>query len=408
MDEFQDIRPYRDHETRDVLGRLAEGAELAGVITRFRYPRLPAVLQAPARVLVRRQLRKLFADTDTVADFQGLVWRYVDLAVRRTTAGLTVEGFEALDPRQAYLFISNHRDIVLDPALLDYALVNAGRDTVEIAIGDNLLGRPMVADLMRLNRSFIVPRSVEGMKAKLKALTHLSRYIDLTLQEGHSVWIAQREGRAKDGVDRTDPAVIKMLAIAGRKKGLSFGETIRELNIVPVSIAYEYDPCDTLKAAELAARAQGVAYVKASDEDLQSIARGIAQPKGRVHICVGKPLTGDYADAEAVAAELDAQITANYRLFPSNLLALEHIHASPQPIGLAATHQELLAALARRSHEWWSAIESSELQRHAQEFTERLAAVPDALRRHVLEMYANPVLSKAKGRSSDCHQPALA
>jgi hypothetical protein len=399
MDEFQDIRPFRDHETRDVLDRLTNGTELASVITRFRYPRLPTLLQPPARALVRRQLRNLFAGMTTVADFQGLVWRYVDLAVRRTTAGLSVEGFEALDPRQAYLFISNHRDIVLDPALLDYALVNAGRDTVEIAIGDNLLGRPMVADLMRLNRSFIVPRSVEGMKAKLKALTHLSRYIDVTLQEGHSIWIAQREGRAKDGVDRTDPAVIKMLAIAGRKKGLSFGETIRDLNIVPVSIAYEYDPCDTLKAAELAARAKGLDYVKAADEDLQSIARGIASPKGRVHICVGTPLSGDYANAEAVAAELDAQITANYRLFPSNLLALEHIHSVHQTDSLTSMNRDLLAALSRRSHEWWAAIEAAELQRHAHEFTERLAAVPEALRRHVLEMYANPVLSKAQGLS---------
>lgn len=407
MDDFQDIRPYRNHETRDVLNRLTDGTELAGVITRFRYPRLPGFLQVPARAVVRRQLRKLFAGVDTVSDFQGLVWRYVDLAVRRTTAGLSVEGFEALDPHQAYLFISNHRDIVLDPALLDYALVNAGRDTVEIAIGDNLLGRPMVADLMRLNRSFIVPRSVEGMKAKLKALTQLSRYIDLTLQDGHSIWIAQREGRAKDGVDRTDPAVIKMLAIAGRKKGLSFSDTIRELNIVPVSIAYEYDPCDTLKAAELAARAAGRDYVKAADEDLQSIARGIAQPKGRVHICVGKPLTGDYADADAVAAELDARITANYRLFPSNLLALEHIRASSTADALSRLNHDLLAALSRRSHEWWASIEAGELQRHAHEFAERLGAVPEALRRHVLEMYANPVLSKAQGQSSACHEAAL-
>lgn len=408
MDEFHAIRPYHDHETCDVLKRLTHGHELASMITRFRYPRLPGLLQAPARALVRRQLQALFKGMNSVADFQGLVWRYVDLAVRRTTAGLSVEGFEALDPHQAYLFISNHRDIVLDPALLDYALVNAGRDTVEIAIGDNLLGRPMVADLMRLNRSFVVPRSVEGMKAKLKALTQLSRYIDLTLQEGHSVWIAQREGRAKDGVDRTDPAVIKMLAIAGRKKGLSFGDTIRELNIVPVSIAYEYDPCDTLKAAELAARAQGRDYVKAADEDIQSIARGIAQPKGRVHICIGKPLTGDYADADAVAAELDACITANYRLFPSNLLALEQIQSVPRSDTLTRVNHDLLTALSRRSHEWWASIEAAELQRHAHEFAERLATVPEALRRHVLEMYANPVLSKAQGQSSACHQAALA
>lgn len=396
MEDFDAIRPFRDHETRQVIDRLLNEHDLAAVITRFRFPGLPHWLFRPVALLGRQLLKLEFRKIHDVAGFQQMVWRFVDRTVAKTTAGLTVDGLDKLDPTKPCLFISNHRDIVLDPALLDYALVVAGRDTVEIAIGDNLLRDPMVSDLMRLNKSFVVQRSVEGLKAKLAALTQLSRYIESTLARGQSAWIAQREGRAKDGMDRTDPAVIKMLSIYGKKRGFSFAESIRHLNIVPVAISYEYDPCDGLKAAELQAREGETDYVKADNEDIISIVKGIASPKGRVHISVGTPLAGDYANADAVAAAIDAQIVANYKLFPSNLIAFEQLQ-KPSIRTDSPLHEETrarLQALAAQSREAWEKLDATEMRRHAAEFRARVAEYPEKLQRYILEMYANPLMNK--------------
>lgn len=399
MDEFDAIRPFRDHETPQVMHRLLYEHNLAAVILRFRFPGLPGWLVKPLTLLGQQLLKHEFRHVRDVQSFQQLVWRYVTRTVNKTTSGLTVEGLEKLDKNKAYLFISNHRDIVLDPALLDYVLVNAGFDTVEIAIGDNLLGDPMVSDLMRLNKSFIVKRSVEGLKAKFAALTQLSRYIAATLGRGQSIWIAQREGRAKDGMDRTDPAVIKMLSIYGKKQGFNFAESIKHLNIVPVSISYEYDPCDGLKAAELQAReGAGDDYVKGDKEDIISIVKGIASPKGRVHISVGTPLQEDYADADAVAAAIDTQIVANYKLFPSNLIAFEQLQKPASRFG--ATLQEdaraRLQQLATQSREAWERLDAAEMRRKAAEFRDRISHYPEKLQRYILEMYANPLMNKVE------------
>lgn len=394
MEEYDAIRPFRDHETLQVIDRLLNQHNLAAVITHFRFPALPGYLVKPATFLVRQMLQYEFRNIRNISDFQQLVWRYVARTVKKTTAGLTVEGLDRLDKKQSYLFISNHRDIVLDPALLDFALINAGFDTAEIAIGDNLLADPLVSDLMRLNKSFVVKRSVEGLKAKLAALTQLSRYIESALARGQSAWIAQREGRAKDGIDRTDPAVIKMLSIYGKKRGLSFTESIQHLNIVPVAISYEYDPCDALKAAELHAR-EGAEYVKGDNEDIKSIIKGIGSPKGRVHISVGKPLTGLYPNADAVAAAIDAQIINNYKLFPSNLIAFEQLQ---RPSSLSLTLQDdaraRLQQLAAQTRDTWEKLDSAELKRKAAEFKERISGYPEKLQRYMLEMYANPLLNK--------------
>ncbi|CBL47305.1 Phospholipid/glycerol acyltransferase [gamma proteobacterium HdN1] len=402
MDEFDAIRPFRDHEVRQVIDRLIDQHDVASVIARFRYPKLPNWAHAMLSLLGRQLLRYELRNIHDVASFQKLVWDFVDRSVKRTTRGLTVDGLERLDRNRAYLFISNHRDIVLDPALLDYALVTAGMDTAEIAIGDNLLRDPMVSDLMRLNKSFVVERSVDGLKAKLVALTRLSRYIESTLARGQSAWIAQREGRAKNGLDRTDPAVIKMLSIYGKKRGMSFAESIRHLNIVPVAISYEYDPCDAMKAAELQAREGQEAYVKADNEDIASIVKGISSPKGRVHISVGTPLTADYVDADAVAAAIDAQIVANYKLFPSNLIAYEQLQKPATSFAarlqFASSLQEdarqRLQQLAAQSREAWDRLDAAEMRRQAAEFRARIAEYPEKLQHYILEMYANPLMSK--------------
>src|SRR5690606_26049105 len=188
-------------------------------------------------------------------------------------------------------------------------------------IGDNLLTKPYASDLMRLNKSFLVNRSETAPKKLLVALKKLSAYIYYSIVvEKSNIWIAQREGRAKDGLDRTEPAIIKMITLA-KPKEISFQDYIRSLNIVPVSISYEWDPCDIAKASELHAKRSQGSYEKGEHEDVQSIAKGISGFKGNVYVAFGDVLIEDYPDAEAVAAELDRQILRNYRLHATNYAA---------------------------------------------------------------------------------------
>jgi hypothetical protein len=250
--------------------------------------------------------------------------------IASTTAGLSVSGLESLDPAMAYLFVSNHRDITLDPALTNYALHRGGHRTLRIAIGDNLLTERWVADLMRLNKSFVVQRSARGTRELLVASKLLSQYIRQSIQvDEQPVWIAQREGRAKDGIDRTEPAIIKMLSLSRDRASEEFGEHIAGLRIVPVAISYELDPCDALKARELAQRAATGSYAKADREDVASIGRGISGNKGCVHLAFGKPLGPGLADPAAVARSIDVQIRGAYRLRPTNLWAYRELYGEP-------------------------------------------------------------------------------
>jgi len=374
-DPWADIRPYRDTEVADVLARLSHDPELLAALTRFRLPRLsrfmPRLSSTLASLAVRREVRGV----TSVHDFQVRIANYMQRMIRTTTDDFQVEGLEALDGDTAYLFIGNHRDISLDPAFVNYALYLAGRDTVRIAIGDNLLKKPYVTDLMRLNKSFIVPRSARGKRAMLAAYQQLSAYIRHSIREdNHSIWMAQREGRAKDGIDRTDPAIIKMMTMARRaeQRGADVGEAIAELRLVPVSISYEYDPCDVQKASELHALHVSGNYEKSQFEDIQSIVAGITGHKGRVRLSVGTPLSADFASPEAAAAEIDRQVLAGYQLFPSHYLALEALGDAPELIDHAA-------------------ISDADRAR----FQARLQQVPAELRSWWLAQYANPVRNKA-------------
>lgn len=279
-----------------------------------------------------------------------------------------MDGIENLDRSKNYLFVSNHRDIAMDPALVNYALHIRDMDTVRIAIGDNLLQKPYVSDLMRLNKSFIVQRSAKGIRQMMAAFNLLSQYIHHSLKEEHqSIWIAQKEGRAKDGIDHTDPAIIKMFCMAEKKTGKPFADSIRDLNIVPVALSYEYDPLDVQKAREVTHKQKDGHYAKAEFEDINSIAQGIAGFKGRVHVTFGQPLDGDFEDADQVALAVDEQIRRLYRLFPSNYLALE-------ALGQAGDF----------------AIPDFDTETRAA-FNERLATCPEEYQPQWLAMYANPV-----------------
>ncbi|PIE20480.1 MAG: acyltransferase [Neptuniibacter caesariensis] len=321
QDPYKEIRPYHDDEVADTLNNILQNNEFITAVTRYQFPKLSENFSWLLRPFVRIALAAKVGEVDSVYDFQTLVAKYMKKMIARTTTKLTCYGIDQLDPEEAYLFVSNHRDIAMDPAFVNWVRYQYGMDTVRIAIGDNLLRKPYVSDIMRLNKSFIVNRSAQG-REMMKALTQLSLYIDHSIQSGNSIWLAQREGRAKDGNDTTDPAILKMLYMAHRKSR-SFAEQAKRLNIVPVSISYEYDPCDYLKANELYAKEAEGGYKKSQYEDIASIVKGITGFKGHVHIAFGDPIEADFATPEALAAEIDRQIIDNYYLHPSNLLAAD-------------------------------------------------------------------------------------
>lgn len=376
-DPFADIRPYRDAEVPQVLERLLLDPEFLIAVARLRVGSAARLVPALWRPLVRYFLARELRSVDDVHGMQMVVKGYLEKMIEDTTGGLTVSGLDNLDPARAHLFMSNHRDIAMDPALTNYALHRGGHQTIRIAIGDNLLTKPWVSDLMRLNKSFIVKRSVSGPRELLAASKTLSSYIRQSIQQENApIWLAQREGRAKDGIDRTEPAVIKMLGLSRDKSSETLAEHISGLSLVPVAISYELDPCDALKAQELHALASQGNYEKGEQEDVASIGQGIAGQKGRVHVSFGTPLDGDFDSVEAVAAEVDRQVIENYCLHPTNLFAYSTLHG-----GDGAVPEGLY-------------LEEGDVDRS--EFEARINALPAAHRPYALATYANAVDSKIK------------
>ncbi len=375
MGEFDAIRPYADTEVPAVLARLLTDDAFLEILTQYRFPRLAKPLGWLLKPLIAYRLRLEFRDVASVAALQDKVEAYVDRSIERATDGVTYSGVEQLKAGNAYLFLANHRDIVMDPAFVNYAVYHAGLPTPRIAIGDNLLQKPFVSDLMRLNKSFIVHRSLSGRREKLAAYQLLSAYINHSIREDReSIWIAQAEGRAKDGNDRTDSAILKMFHMS--RKDEPFAEVIRALNLTPVSISYEYDPCDQAKARELFIRASSGSYEKAPGEDDQSIALGITGYKGRVHVHFGAPVQTGLEDSKQLAAEMDQQIIGGYRLFPVHYLAYA-MWAERDPALDVPTAAQLFPA--------------EELAAAETEWHKRLAGCPAEQQPYLVLQYANPV-----------------
>ncbi len=208
---FDDIRPYNDAEVRPVIDRLLQDPELIEAIGQYKNPWLKKILGRGYNVILQKCMAQKLRGVADVHSWQMFIAEYMRYMIGSSITELTYSGLDCLSADKAYLFISNHRDIVLDPALVNYGLYLHNLPTVRIAIGDNLLQKPYVADLMRLNKSFIVKRSVTGVRERMKVYMDLSSYIDQSVHGGHNIWIAQREGRAKDGIDITDVAIMKML-----------------------------------------------------------------------------------------------------------------------------------------------------------------------------------------------------
>lgn len=375
MGEFDAIRPYNDAEVPAVLARLLSDPAFLDILTHFRFPRMAGALGWLLKPLIARRLRKEFAGVSCVSTLQDKVEYYVDHTIDRATDGVTYTGVEQFKSGSAYLFLANHRDIVMDPAFVNYAVYHAGLPTPRIAIGDNLLQKPFVSDMMRLNKSFIVHRSISGRREKLAAYQLLSAYINHSIRNDcASIWIAQAEGRAKDGDDRTDSAILKMFHMS--RKDEPFGAVIQSLNLSPVSISYEYDPCDQAKARELYIRATTGSYSKVPGEDDVSIAQGITGYKGRVHINFAPPVSAHFEDTKQLAVEIDRQILGGYRLFPAHYLAYaQWADADPQLQVPKAAEVFPAEELARAQAEW---------QR-------RLDACPAEHRPYLVLQYAMPV-----------------
>jgi len=318
LSDFGDIRPYTDQEAVEALGRVSRHP-MTPVISKYLFPDLPA-----------STMSHMLRGIGSVDQFQEeIMYAVVEAVIAKTSAGVSWSGIEhikSLGDRK-FLIISNHRDIVLDPALIQYMLKQEGLPATEICVGSNLLGSQLVEDLMRSNRMIKVIRGV-GVRELYDSSQRLSRYIRESIVSGRSsIWIAQREGRTKDGYDRTEQGLLKMLEMSGEG---TFEDDFGALSIVPLSISYEYESCDARKAREVLLRREGP-YVKKEKEDLHSILTGIRQQKGHIHLQIGEPLQADEIARASVADKngryqllrqvLDTRIVGGYRLWKTNYMA---------------------------------------------------------------------------------------
>lgn len=385
MNEFEDIRPYHDDEVRSVIKRLLKNSDLLDFVGSYHSPRLASTFPIIVRYVAGFALRRALGGVRSIREFQEVIAFYAKKIVSETSDGFDYSGIESLDKDKAQLFVGNHRDIASDSMLVDYALWLSGRDTARIAVGDNLIQREFATDLMKLNKSFFIRRSVEGTKKIYAAILESSKYICQSLSEGHSIWIAQSEGRAKNGFDVTDPTIIKMFAVSKRKQALSY--TINELNITPVSISYEFDPCDYLKAKELSIVEEVGFYEKPPGEDLLSLVKGLGGNKGRIKLKFGETISGDFQTAEEVAHAIDRQILDNYQLYYVNFWALQKLASTE---GVNPKYAEI-----------WSVFKESIVFGDVQVYENRHQNCAEPWRLKWLEMYANPILNKFDSKSEN-------
>ena len=374
-EQFDPIRPFEPDELPDVFDRLLQNEQFSSVLA-YLYPDVPKEALAA----------KMHACKDNL-DFQKtFCYGFLVQLLARLSKGCDID-IASLDTDSRYTFISNHRDIVLDSALLDKLLIDAGFNTTcEIAIGDNLLKLPWVKDLVRVNKSFIVERAL-SMREMLMASKRLSEYMHFVIAEKNdNVWIAQREGRAKDSNDRTQEAILKMMVMGGEG---SIIDRLKQLHLVPLAISYEYDPCDYLKAAELQARRDNPSWQKGPMDDVTSMQTGIMGYKGHIHYqcadCIDSYLDTIPADTpktelfRLIADHIDRQIFAGYRLYPSNYVALDLLHGD-------SAHADHYTAEDKAQFEAYLKGQLDKIEMEGKD---------DAyLREQMLKMYANPAINQ--------------
>ena len=383
--EFDEIRPYDTGEVQQAFNELLADRQFSTML-RGIVPWLPKSLRNAV-------LKMAFIGVKSPLDFQKRFMKpIVRHIIRKHTDGCTFD--DNCLPRDfslRYTFVSNHRDIVLDSALLDVMLVKTGYPTtVEIGIGDNLLIYPWIKRLVRMNKAFTVRRGLTP-KEMLRSSQIMSRYIHYAVTQKHeNIWIAQREGRAKDSDDRTQDSVLKMLAMGGEGKPI---DSLREINIVPLTISYEFDPCDYLKAQEFQQKRDNPAFKKSRQDDLDNMKTGIFGYKGRVHYHCAAPINtwinelGDLPKTEFFAAlskRIDRELHANYCLFPCNYIALDELE------GTKKYAQHYTEADKKRFEDYLKGqLEKVKIANPDEKF----------LRERMLTMYANPLRNYLKAKA---------
>jgi len=347
--DFDEIRPYCDEEVPEIINRLLVDPVFARV--------LQNLFGDESKI---QEVREAMRQTRDVESFQiRFMVPFLENIIKSSTSGLTVGGLQNLEKDKSYLFISNHRDIVLDSALLNVEVYRFGFKPTQIAIGSNLLIYQWIEDVSRINRSFIVKRNIP-VRQMLESSQLLSAYIrQSVINNGNSIWIAQREGRSKDGLDQTSPALLKMLNMSNKQK---FVKGFEELTIVPMSISYEIEPCGNEKVAELLKRQADSSFQKSEKDDLLSMVSGLKNQKGRIQIQFGAPIgrsvlkslskEGNINDRlKRLAEYIDYQIYTNYQLYPNNYIAydlyyncnkyIDHYTIEEQKSFIELTHQRL-------------------------------------------------------------------
>ena len=373
MQKFDAIRPFYETEVNEALQSVIPHPMMKALMN-FTFPDVEDEVW-------KEQLKK----THSIRDFQcNFIYHTVQKILENSSDGLTTSGFEHLEKNNSYLFISNHRDILLDTTLLNAALFQNGHLMTASAIGDNLVQKSFIKTLARLNRNFLVLRGLSP-REMLQSSKLLSEYIgQLLLHENRSVWIAQREGRTKDGNDETNPGVLKMIGMASDEADVM--QYFKKLKIVPVSISYEYDPTDVLKMPQLLAEANNEVYVKSKNEDLNTILSGVMGQKKRIHLHIGKVLDieidrivsendSSNKQIQALAQEIDDAILSNYNLWPTNFIAYDILNKT-------TTYEHL-----------YTESEKSLFERRLEM---RIGLDNPIAWEGFLAMYANPVVNKLK------------
>lgn len=375
MTKFDEIRPYLADEIKQAANELAADIDFQDVLNRF-YPNAE----------IRNQALQHLTQIKSIDQFQAeLIVPVLHNIQKTTTDGLSFSAMEQFSKEDNYLIISNHRDIILDPAFLNLIMHINGFRKTEVAIGDNLLIYDWIKKLVRLNRCFIVKRNL-GIREQLAASKKLSSYIRHTItQNGESVWIAQREGRTKNGDDQMQPALLKMLLMSGNK---NIEEAIRELKIVPMAISYEIEPCIISKVEELLNKKHDPEHTKSQADDLKSMANGMLNPKGRVHFGFGNPVNSKLHELckgknnneviQSVVDYINKRIYFNYKLWPSNYIAYD---------------------LLNKTNKYADKYSSEELTKFKNTLQADIAQISfeeKESRQLYLEIYANPVINLEK------------
>ena len=373
---FEDIKSFEDREVKDKLQELKHDREFHQFIADLIYPKGNKFFSAFFQFYIKRKFIQIFGDCDSIEQFQDRMAPLVESMIAKTTSGFSYSGEENLSDRPT-LFIGNHRDISLDPAFLNYLLHSERYRTVRIAIGDNLLDGGFAENLMRLNKSFVVHRDIKGIKETLRKLTKLSAYISHSLfQDNESIWIAQKEGRANDGNDYTDEAVLKMLYLHHRKD-LDLNDWIKNTNLTPISISYEYDPLDVIKAKGWDHH-DSMSNQEINQSDLMEMAKGIFGFKGKVHLHICKPIDTPLSETSKLAASIETEIIKNYKIWPVSYSAIC-----------------LLKEINFESDLYDPTFVNSDSYRFLQDRTKSLSTEE---KKELLLTYARPLINKEKAR----------